>query len=273
MGAPAAARKAATWPAIGPGSRCRSGPRWLFPLLTIGAAVQDARHGYGDGRQRARSDHLSGRFRGPGSYRHRNRAWRVPASQRSGPLGCAGSCCLRLVLVTAAARTPPAECVLDLLAGLLQVAFHLIGPALGLATPVAGDLASVPLDSAAQFLCLVAEFVRETHNRPHPRRRGWPAPMLGPPPGSSLMITPIGTVPTGVFRSAGWLGRPGPASPSGDRGRALSAAPAPTSLPDHRCLNATLGQRTECRARTRNETAVVGVLPAEASPTGIPRDR
>jgi hypothetical protein len=30
--------------------------------------------------------------------------------------------------------------------------------------------------------------------------------MLGPPPGSSLVTTPIGTVPTGVFRSAGLLG-------------------------------------------------------------------
>jgi hypothetical protein len=51
--------------------------------------------------------------------------------------------------MTAAARTPRAECVLDLPAGLLQVAFHLIGPAPGLETLVVDgssrlDLAHFP---------------------------------------------------------------------------------------------------------------------------------
>lgn len=41
----------------------------------------------------------------------------------------------------AAASTSPTECVIDLLSGLLQVAHHLIGPAFGLKTPAAGDLA------------------------------------------------------------------------------------------------------------------------------------
>jgi hypothetical protein len=48
--------------------------------------------------------------------------------------------------VLAAASTPPAKCVLGLLAGLLHVALHLIDPALDLEAPVSGDLASVPLD-------------------------------------------------------------------------------------------------------------------------------
>src|SRR6185312_13252976 len=63
-----------------------------------------------------------------------------------------------------ATSTPPAECVFDLLASLLQVAHHLIGAALSLKTPVAGDLASAPLDPAAQHLNLVPELVREAHN-------------------------------------------------------------------------------------------------------------
>jgi hypothetical protein len=79
------------------------------------------------------------------------------------------SCCrveqlLVLPAAPAVMSTPPAECILDFFAGLLQVARHLIGPALGLKTPVAGDLASVPLDTAAQCLGLVPELIREAHN-------------------------------------------------------------------------------------------------------------
>jgi hypothetical protein len=50
-------------------------------------------------------------------------------------------------LLPAAPATP--ECILDLLAGLLQVALSLIDPALGLQVTVAGDLAGIPLDPAA----------------------------------------------------------------------------------------------------------------------------
>ena len=65
-----------------------------------------------------------------------------------------------------------AECVLDLLARLLQVTHHLIGPAFGLKTPVTGDLASVALDAAAQLLNLVPELVREAHHSLLPAEGG-----------------------------------------------------------------------------------------------------
>lgn len=52
-------------------------------------------------------------------------------------------------LVLTAAVTSPTERVLDLFASLLQVSYHLVGSAFALKTPVAGDLASVPLDTAA----------------------------------------------------------------------------------------------------------------------------
>jgi hypothetical protein len=88
-------------------------------------------------------------------------------------------------LELATTAVSPAERVLDLLAGLLQVTFHLIGPAPGLETPVSGDLAGVPLDPAAQFLSLVPEFVREAHSRHHPRsRHAWG-------PGRSLLFARV----------------------------------------------------------------------------------
>jgi hypothetical protein len=54
-----------------------------------------------------------------------------------------------LVLTATVTSTSPTERVLDLFAGLLQVSYHLVGSTFALKTPVAGDLASVPLDTAA----------------------------------------------------------------------------------------------------------------------------
>ena len=75
-------------------------------------------------------------------------------------------------LVPAPARTPPEKSVLNLLAGLLQVAYYLVGAAFGLKPSVAGDLSSVPLDTTAQHLSLIPELVHKAHSSLSPRRRG-----------------------------------------------------------------------------------------------------
>jgi hypothetical protein len=67
------------------------------------------------------------------------------------------------VLSPTPVRASTPKCVLYLFTGLLQVGLCLVDGAFGLKIPVAGDLTSIALDSAAQLLNLVAEFVRETH--------------------------------------------------------------------------------------------------------------
>src|ERR1700754_2582054 len=78
--------------------------------------------------------------------------------------------------------TTATEGTLDLLASLLESALHLIGSALGLQPPVAGGLAGVAQNPAAQLLSLALKFVRNAHNGLLIVVEGGPGPALGTPP-------------------------------------------------------------------------------------------
>jgi hypothetical protein len=107
-------------------------------------AAADAEHAamtVSDNHQRALSIHLTSTWVGD------------QCGIRGVRAGLRGWMRYRAVLVPAAsASPPPSERVLELLTGLLQVTAGLIGPALGLQSGIAGEVADTALDTPARFL-------------------------------------------------------------------------------------------------------------------------